>query len=158
MVCRHQHHQQPCPRQRTLPFHPQLLQHINQRRRINQPWHTYHPSEVEEDKPTEAEDEEQAEVDDAVNLVATKIKIVRRMECHLQRPDEPSRRSTQRQLIKRITQNILTTGTCVSVAVLMYPTSTPMRHAPPCVVRTAIRKDAITRTMRNMQHRGKMSA
>ena len=158
MVCHHRHHQQPCPRQRTRPFHPQLLQHINQRRRINQRRHTYHPSEVAEDKPTEAEDEEQVKVGGAGNLVTTKIKIVRRLERHLQRPEEPSRRAKQRPPAKRITQNTLTTGTFVSVAVLMYPTGTPARHAPPCVVRTAIRKDAIARTTRSMQHRGTRSA
>ena len=93
MVCHHQHPQRPRPRQRTRPFHPQLLRHINQRQHINQRRHTYHPLEVAEAKPTEAEDVEEAEVGDADNLVATKIEIVRRMEHHHQRPEEPSRRA-----------------------------------------------------------------
>ena len=86
----------------------------------------YHPLEVAEAKPTEAEDMEEGEVGDADNLVATKIKIVRRMEQHLQRPEEPSRRSKQRPPVKRITQNILTTGTCVFVADSMCPVGTPV--------------------------------
>ena len=55
----------------------------------------YHPLEVAEAKPTEAEDVEEAKVGDAGNLVATKIEIVRRMEQHHQRPEDPSQRSKQ---------------------------------------------------------------
>ena len=80
----------------VMPFHPQLPQRINQRQ------HTYHSSEVTEDEPTEAEEEEQAKVGDAVNLVATKIEIVRRSERHRQRPEEPSRRAKQRPPAKEL--------------------------------------------------------
>ena len=73
MVCHLPYLQRPCPRQRTRPFHPQLLQHINQRRCINQRKHVYHPLEVAEAEPTEAEDVEEVEVGDADNLVAIKI-------------------------------------------------------------------------------------
>ena len=113
----------------------------------------YHPLEVAEAEPTEAEDEEQAEVDDAVNLVATKIEIVRRMERHHQRPEEPSRRSKQQPPGRKITQNISTTGTCVLVADLMCPVGTPAQHAPQYAARTAIRRAAIVKIMHNMQHR-----
>ena len=116
MVCHLQYPQRPCPRQRTRPFHPQLLQHINQRRHITQRRHTYHPLELAEAEPTEAQDVEEAEVGDADNLVATKIKLVRGMEQHHQRPEEPSRRSKQQPPDRKITQNISTTGTCVLVA------------------------------------------
>ena len=106
-----------------------------------------------EAEPTEAEDVEEAEVGDAGNLVATKIEIVRRMEQHHQRPEEPSRRSKQRPPGRKITQNISTTGTCVLVADSMCPVGTPAQHAPQYVARTAIRRAAIVKIMRNMQRR-----
>ena len=82
---RNRRHQQPCPRQHTLPFHPPR---INQRRklpqRISQQRHTSHPQEVAEAKPTEAVGEEQVVVEAAVASkdFAAWIVNARRFERH----------------------------------------------------------------------------
>ena len=91
---RNRRHQQPCPRQQTLPFHPAR---INQRRklpqRISQQRHTSHPQEVAEAKPTEAVGENQAVVEAAVvnKDFAAGIVIARRLE----RPPPPAARDAQ---------------------------------------------------------------
>ena len=54
--------------------------------------HMYHPLEVAEAEPTEAEDVEEVEEDDVGNHVRTKIKIVQHMEQHHQQPEKPHRR------------------------------------------------------------------
>ena len=113
----------------------------------------YHPLEVAEAEHTEAEDVEEVEVGDADNLVAIKIEIVQRMEQHHQRPEEPSRRSTQQPPSRKITQNISTIGICVLVADSMCLVGTPVQHAPQCAAKTAIRRDATVKIMRNMQRR-----
>ena len=50
----------------------------------------YHPLEVAEAEPTEAEDVEEVEEDNAGSLVAIKTEIMRRMEQHHQRPGIPT--------------------------------------------------------------------
>ena len=56
----------------------------------------YHPLEVAEAEPTEAEDAEEVEEDDVGNRVAIKIAIVQLMEQHHHRPEEPHRRYRHR--------------------------------------------------------------
>ena len=53
----------------------------------------YHPLEVAEAEPTEAEDAEEVEEDDAGSHVAIKIVIVQFMEYHHQGPEQPRSRS-----------------------------------------------------------------
>ena len=56
----------------------------------------YHPLEVTEAEPTEAEDVEEVKEDNVGNHVEIKIAIVQRMEQHHQRPEEPRRRYKER--------------------------------------------------------------
>ena len=90
----------------------------------------YHPLEVAEAEPTEAEDAEEIEEDDAGSRVAIKIVIVQLMEQHHQRPEEPSRRYRQQPPGRKTTQNTLTIRICVSAADSMCRVGTPVQHAP----------------------------
>ena len=55
----------------------------------------YHPLEVGEAEPTEAEDVEEVKEDDVGNHVKIKIAIVQRMEQHHQREEKSHRRYRQ---------------------------------------------------------------
>ena len=113
----------------------------------------YHPLEVVEAEPTEAEDVEEVEEDDVGNHVGTKIKIVQHMEQHYQRPEEPRRRYKEQPPEKKTTQNTLTIRTCVSAVDSMCQGGTQVQHAPQCAAKKDIKKDATVRTTRNMQRR-----
>ena len=116
---------------------------------------------MEEDDLTEAVDKDQAVVEETVVAsedFAAEIVNVRLLERLPQRLGALSRRAKPRPPSKIITINTSITGTCVSVAALMFPSGTPARHAAPCVVVTDIRKDVIAKITRSIRRRGTGSA
>ena len=86
----------PVPQAAYAAISPPPLRRINQLRFINRHKHMYHPLEVAEAEPTEAEDVEEVEENNVGNHVGINIAIVQHMEQHLQRPEEPRWRYKQR--------------------------------------------------------------